>query len=204
MFKDSIIFTIALALVVFVHNTEYLEAGDLFTEAQAQEQKFFTDQEYFNEVMKFAHPTEQAIECLALNIYHESRNEEEVGQRAVGFVVMNRVESDLFPNSVCEVVYQARLSRWHLENTGKEVPIKNQCQFSWYCDGKSDTPYEAAKFEHARELAFQIIVGYNNNKLVDITNGALWYHAYYVKPKWAKDYERVGQYDSHIFYKRPS
>ena len=193
MFK-IITYTVLLAILTYLPTVEKGNAEEtIFSLAQAQEDK------YFDTLVDIIPPTEKQIECLAMNIYHEARNETRAGKMAVAMVTLNRVKSDLFPNSVCEVVYQGRISRWHQENTGKVVPIKNQCQFSWYCDGKSDKIYNPAKYEEARELAFRAITGYND--MVDITDGALWYHADYVKPKWAKDYERVGQIDTHIFYK---
>jgi spore germination cell wall hydrolase CwlJ-like protein len=193
MFK-IVTYTVLLAILTYLPAVEKGNAEEtIFSLAQAQEDK------YFDTLVDIIPPTEKQIECLAMNIYHEARNETRAGKMAVAMVTLNRVKSDLFPNSVCEVVYQGRISRWHQENTGKVVPIKNQCQFSWYCDGKSDKIYEPAKYEEARELAFRAITGYND--MVDITDGALWYHADYVKPYWAKDYKRVGQIDTHIFYK---
>ena len=79
--------------------------------------------------------------CLAMNIYHEGRSDNLAGQYAVADVVLNRVESKRYPNTVCEVVYQARMKpSW--KDPDKLIPIKNKCQFSWYCDGKDDYPHE--------------------------------------------------------------
>ena len=50
---------------------------------------------------------EAAFLCLALNIYHEARNQPVIGQIAVSEVVLNRVADDRYPGSICEVVYQA-------------------------------------------------------------------------------------------------
>jgi spore germination cell wall hydrolase CwlJ-like protein len=179
---------------------------DIFTEAQKQEQKFFqksTPDVHFGQVTEMLPNEEKAIECMALNIYHEARNESVVGQMAVAWVVMNRMRSERFPDTVCGVVYQARTSRWHRENTGKIVPIRNQCQFSWYCDGKSDKVYELDKFEDVRDIAKRVVSNDRRqyNKLTDITEGALWYHADYVNPKWSKDYVRTVKIGAHIFYK---
>ena len=46
------------------------------------------------------------VMCLALNIYHEARNQEVDGMYAVADVVMNRVEDYRYPSSVCGVVKQ--------------------------------------------------------------------------------------------------
>ncbi len=47
-----------------------------------------------------------AVECLALNIYHEARGEPEAGRLAVGHVVVNRALDGRFPKDVCQVVRQ--------------------------------------------------------------------------------------------------
>ena len=73
--------------------------------------------------------------CMAQNIYFESANQSFAGKLAVANVVMNRVDDLQFPNEVCDVIYQAKT---YVNWRGNEVPIKNQCQFSWYCDGLSD------------------------------------------------------------------
>ena len=75
------------------------------------------------------------MHCLATNIYHEARGESNEGKFAVGNVTMNRVDSNRFPDSICEVVYQAE---YRVNWKGDQVPRRHRCQFSWYCDGKSD------------------------------------------------------------------
>ena len=82
----------------------------------------------------------EARYCMAQNIYFESANQSFAGRLAVGHVVINRVEDLQFPNSVCEVIYQAKT---RINWKGNEVPIRNQCQFSWYCDGLSDEPVDS-------------------------------------------------------------
>lgn len=176
-----------------------LPAQTLFEEAEAVENEYFAEDKYFVEIVPFIPVEEKSIECLATNIYHEARSESEISRMAVGWVVLNRVHSDRFPDTVCEVVYQGRVSRWHLENTGKVVPLRHQCQFSWYCDGKSDRIYDRQSFEEARAIAVDLILNYS--KYEDPTSGALWYHADYVNPNWASDYIRTGQFGSHIFYR---
>jgi len=119
--------------------------------------------------------------CMALNIYFEARSEDFQSQLAVAHVVENRVESSSFPNSYCGVVQDGGESR-------------NQCQFSWYCDGKSDTPFDASAWKEAVRVAMIY------RKYSDPTDGALWYHAHYVQPRWAGgNYIAVG---SHKFYSK--
>ncbi|MEZ0537376.1 spore cortex-lytic enzyme [Caldicellulosiruptoraceae bacterium PP1] len=46
------------------------------------------------------------LNLLAHLIYGEARGEPYIGQVAIGAVVLNRVESPLFPNSIAGVIYQ--------------------------------------------------------------------------------------------------
>ena len=135
----------------------------------------------------------EALMCMALNIYHEARNQSMVGQVAVGEVVMNRVEDSRFPDTVCEVVKQAVTYK----NTDK--PVIHKCQFSWYCDGKSDKPnFNSDAWWRAKEYAYIVMSG---KIMVDVTQGATHYHATYVRPSWAKTKTRTTRIDKHIFYK---
>ena len=135
----------------------------------------------------------EALMCMALNIYHEARNQSMVGQVAVGEVVMNRVEDSRFPDTVCEVVKQAVTYK----NTDK--PVIHKCQFSWYCDGKSDEPnFNSDAWWRAKEYAYIVMSG---KIMVDVTQGATHYHATYVRPSWAKTKTRTTRIDKHIFYK---
>jgi len=132
--------------------------------------------------------------CLAQNIYFESGNQPMVGKIAVSHVVLNRVESDLYPDTICDVIYQAK----YRENwLGNMVPIRNQCQFSWYCDGKSDDPVDSKTWIASMQLARRIIQG----EWSDITEGATHYHADYTVPYWASSLNRTTTIDNHIFYK---
>ena len=140
---------------------------------------------------------ETAFICLALNTYHEAKNQSLVGQVATAQVVMNRVEDDRFPNTICEVVKQGP-TRPSWEDPEKEYPIKHRCQFSWYCDGKPDIPKNEKAWQKAQDVAFLVI--YDKIKL-DVTEGATHYHATYVKPSWAKTKTRTTRIESHIFYR---
>ena len=78
--------------------------------------------------------------CLAKNIYFEAGNQPLAGRLAVAHVTLNRVLDQQFPNSICEGIYQAnRNENWK----GDLVPILRKCQFSWFCDGKSDEPTDS-------------------------------------------------------------
>ena len=140
---------------------------------------------------------ETAFICLALNTYHEAKNQSMIGQIATAQVVMNRVEDKRFPNTVCEVVKQGP-TRPSWEDPNKEYPIKHRCQFSWYCDGKSDVPKNEKAWRKAQDVAFLV---YYNKIQIDVTEGATHYHATYVKPAWAKTKKRTTQIEKHIFYR---
>ena len=133
----------------------------------------------------------KSAHCLSMNIYHEARNEGLTGQRAVAWATMNRVNSDKYPDTICDVVYQAQLD----ENG---IPFKNKCQFSWFCDGKSDEVKDQASWRVAEQIAEEVMNAYG--KETDPTNGAFMYHAYYVTPYWASSYDKQARIDSHIFY----
>ena len=132
--------------------------------------------------------------CMAQNIYFEAANQSFAGKIAVGHVVINRVEDLQFPNDVCGVIYQAKTKvNWK----GNVVPIRNQCQFSWYCDGLSDEPVDSVTWIKSLRIADLVLTG----EYKDITEGALWYHADYIYPYWADELEEVTQIDNHRFYK---
>ena len=134
------------------------------------------------------------LACITQNIYHEARNESTAGWIAVADVTLNRVKSDAFPNTICEVVYES--PHYRSKNDGKLYPYKNRCQFSWYCDGKSDEIKNIKKYKQIYEVAKMT---YKNQ--LDITDGALFYHADYVKPRWAETMNVTARIDTHIFYK---
>lgn len=133
----------------------------------------------------------EQIDCLAENIYFESKGEPKLGQVAVGFVTLNRAKSDLFPKNICNVVKQ---------QTNKV------CQFSWYCEDKHRamlirkdlTTYSNPVYNEILETAVHIYLHYD--KLDDPTNGALFFHAVYVQPGW-KNLKKTVVIGKHIFYK---
>ena len=134
----------------------------------------------------------ESLMCLALNVYHEAKNQSFMGQVAVAQVVMNRVKDARYPNTVCDVVKQAETYKYK-----PTIPIKNRCQFSWYCDGKSDKPEEPKAWRDAMHVAN----GVYNGHIGDFVEGATHYHAYYVNPSWAKVKQYVLRIDDPIFYK---
>jgi len=124
------------------------------------------------------------LHCLAQNIYFEARSEPKAGKLAVAHVVLNRVDSGRFPSSVCNVVRQ-----------GGEM-VRHRCQFSWWCDGKSDQPRDRRAWRESVGLAKLVLGGRTD----DPTAGALWYHADYVSPNWRHTFLQGPTIGRHIFY----
>jgi N-acetylmuramoyl-L-alanine amidase len=131
------------------------------------------------------------LTCLAVTVYHESRGEPLVGQLAVANTVINRTHDSRWPNTICDVVKEGPTLAWN-----KSKPIKHKCQFSYYCDGKSDTPTDPVAFNQAMMVAQEAWHSYGR---IDITEGSLFYHAVDVNPAWK--YVYVMQIGNHIFYK---
>jgi spore germination cell wall hydrolase CwlJ-like protein len=122
------------------------------------------------------------VDCLAQNIYHEAGFESNEGKQAVAFVTLNRTLDERFPSKICSVVKQK---------------TRRTCQFSWFC-----LPVKLHKESEAykQSLEAALFVYANYDKLRDVTEGALFYHADYVRPKW-KGLEVTTVIGRHIFYK---
>ncbi|QKV19780.1 cell wall hydrolase [Oricola thermophila] len=147
-----------------------------------------------------AHPPiayEMEATCLTAALYHEARGEPREGQLAVARVILNRMRSKAYPDTVCGVVYQ-----------GAEKPFR--CQFSFACDRIPDFPREVACFRELHALAREILENGMPGRLLpgdprewreaefhEITH----YHATYVSPYWADRIGRVGQIGRHVFYR---
>ena len=128
----------------------------------------------------------EAVLYLALNIYHEARNEPLQGQIAVAEVTLNRVESSYYPDTVKGVVLQSG---------------KTSGAFSWTCDGKSDKPHEEKAWEKSIQIAETMYDAYMEEARVTVVGkDALFYHATYVKPYWLSDVSRIKKVGRHIFY----
>jgi spore germination cell wall hydrolase CwlJ-like protein len=122
--------------------------------------------------------------CLALAIYFESRAESVEGQQAVAAVVLNRVRDEKFPDDICDVVY---------EGGGK----RGRCQFSWFCDGRSDKPRDSVAWQRSLDVADAALGG----EISDPTDGALYFHSTSVRPKWRKKMTMTAAIDNHVFYR---
>lgn len=130
------------------------------------------------------------VDCLAENIYFEAQGEPAISKKAVALVVMNRVHSGDFPTTVCGVVKQ------------KEEGV---CQFSWWCNSKSREKAKKKRLDpetYNESQSVAINVYSNYKKLHDITGGALFYHAKYVRKRnlGVKRLQLTAKIGRHIFY----
>jgi spore germination cell wall hydrolase CwlJ-like protein len=143
-------------------------------------------------VVQMVNPEE--LECMTKNIYFEAAVESTAGKLAVAQVTMNRVKSQHYPNTVCKVITQGI----HYKNG---FPVRDRCQFSWYCDGKHDEPpTRGSMWKESQEIAEYVLT---TPDLKDITDGATHYHADYISsPRWAEPRRRTVEIDTHIFYNK--
>lgn len=140
----------------------------------------------------FAEIAEQS--CLTAALYHEARGESETGQLAVARVIINRARSRAYPPSICGVVFQ-------------NAERKNRCQFSFACDGHSDSPKNPEIRARIDRLAWTIL---RDRGTVDaeLARGpykmimdATHYHTRDVRPGWAGKLTPIGTIGHHIFYR---
>ncbi len=123
-------------------------------------------------------------ECLAQALYFESRGESVKGQFAVAEVILNRLDSALFPNTVCAVVRQGG---------------RGGCQFSYTCDRASDTIRDRASFAVAGKIARLMLDGAPRA----LTLGATNFHTLNVRPGWSRQFPRTASIGAHVFYRQP-
>mgnify|MGYP003653457068 CR=1 FL=1 len=149
---------------------------------------------------------QEELYCLAVNAYHEARGESFDDKFAVTQVVMNRVESTKYPDDVCGVITEGPLreswkTRQHsnLETQDRIFyPVKHRCQFSWYCDGKSDIIYNIDGWEDSVIAASLVYTGFGE----DIVKGATHYYAHdIVSPSWAERMEVTVKLKGHTYLK---
>jgi spore germination cell wall hydrolase CwlJ-like protein len=130
-----------------------------------------------------ASPLDDAITCMARSIYWEAKGKSTTDMEAVASVVMNRLGHEGFPDTVCAVVKQGSETR--------------NCQFSWWCDGRSDQVEEESQYAIAKEIARKAL----NKQLNDRTHGAMYFHDRNVKPAWARKYIKTTETSMFLFYK---
>jgi spore germination cell wall hydrolase CwlJ-like protein len=126
---------------------------------------------------------DDALTCLSRTIYWEAKGGSDADMEAVANVVLNRLGHEGYPDTVCGVVKQ-----------GVE---KKACQFSWWCDGRSDQVQEDDRYAASKEIARKAL----NQQLTDRTRGAMYFHDRNVKPAWASEYIKTAETGKFQFYK---
>lgn len=140
------------------------------------------------------------LDCMVANLYHEARGEGFAGMYAVAMVVLNRVEDKRYPDTICGVVQQGPVD-------ANGLPKRYRCQFSWWCDGKSDEMHDIDSFFKALGVAEMVLISLSSSGkkyvLPDVTEGATHYHTNEVSPKWRNDngMTKITEVGSHIFYR---
>ena len=127
--------------------------------------------------------------CLAEAMYYEARDQGWVGMLAVGVVIQNRVDHSRYPADLCSVVRQGRYRNGN--------PVKHQCQFSYYCDGKPERPAEKEAWATAQDIATLLTT---TEVEVAGLEDATHYHAVWVQPSWSTSLEKRQQIGGHVFY----
>jgi spore germination cell wall hydrolase CwlJ-like protein len=127
----------------------------------------------------------KAEKCLSEAVYFEARGEPVRGQIAVAQVVMNRVFSGFYPNTVCGVVYQ---------NAHRHLA----CQFTFACDDVADVVREPDMWERARKIAKATMDG---QLWLPEVSKSTHYHAYWVRPSWVHEMKKMYKYGVHTFYR---
>ncbi len=143
----------------------------------------------------------EELECLALNIYFEAGVESTAGKLAVANVTINRKNSSDYPDTICGVVKEGK--HYHDKRIDKRYPLRDRCQFSWYCDGLVDKPKKGRTWNTSLEVAEIALKKHYADILIDITDGSTHYHANWMEkyPSWAYTKKKMATIDRHIFYK---
>lgn len=123
--------------------------------------------------------------CLSEALYFEARGETIKGQFAVAEVILNRVKSGRFPDTLCSVINQG---------TGRRY----QCQFTYTCDGRKEVIAEPRAFRRVAKVARAAMDGIG----VDLTDGATYYHTVAVRPSWSRRFEETARIGVHVFYRQ--
>jgi spore germination cell wall hydrolase CwlJ-like protein len=113
------------------------------------------------------------LECLAKVVLHEAGNQSRTGQVAVAEVVMNRVRSPRFPNSICSVVLQR----------------------GQFFNVHAYRPFRDARWPRAVEIAREV----RDGNAPRVTNGALFFRAHYGAGFPGRT--RVATIGGHAFYR---
>lgn len=193
MFATLVRHTVTLAIIAFIffigYATGYVSNGAAKTiyVAPMPEQQYYEEPPAETPVEVFLpswveNSTEEEMECLAKNMYHEAKGEGLEGWLAVANVTLNRVRSNKYPNTICKVVYQNR-------------------QFSWTQDGLSDDPKNHKIWNRIVAIAGNMTAEGDFDRVEDNTNGATHFHATRITPYWVADMTPVNTIGNHAFYR---
>lgn len=127
-------------------------------------------------------PIDTPLVCLARAVYFEARGLPPVELSAVAHVALNRRADGEFPDTLCGVVREG----------GPSAP----CQFSWFCDGRSDKARNHAEYAAAVRAAWMALEGLT----ADPTDGANMFHNDRVRPGWTRSAEDRGWIGAHRFW----
>jgi spore germination cell wall hydrolase CwlJ-like protein len=123
--------------------------------------------------------------CLAIAMFFEARGESYDGMRAVAEVIINRVEHERFPNTICGVVFDG-------------------CKFSFNCDGLPEDMYAFREPDEisARETIIDLSSEVINGDYRLLSETVTFYHTTAVSPYWSRhdDFTMEGQIGVHVFY----
>ncbi len=159
--------------------------AQLFQSSFDSEQPHGFDVEHLDEMPQIQGDAEWA--CLTEALYFEARGETLKGQLAVAEVILNRVDSRRYPDTVCGVISQG-------------AKRMNACQFSFKCDGHPEKFSERTAYERVGKIARLMLEG--RERL--LTDGATHYHTRHVSPSWARRLTKTAQIGVHLFYRKPS
>ena len=140
--------------------------------------------------------------CMAEALFFETGNQPMIGILGAAEVILNRVKSERWPNTVCGVVHQGPINKWW-KKRGKIVPVKWKCQFTYYCDGKSDdiqVVYYKGNMQgksigpnmEAWKQSVQVSLLAMYGVTIDPTSGATHYYNHNIsQPSWGQVYPVV-------------
>ena len=130
--------------------------------------------------------SQEEIDLLATNVYFEERTaltygtitDEQAGQ--IVYVVLNRVKSKHFPDTVSDVIWQRK-------------------QFSWTHDGKSDTMRTKTARYKAYRITYKVLTGEIPNLVGDADH---YINRAASRATWWRGMKFRGKYGNHWFYER--
>ena len=113
-----------------------------------------------------------------------------LGRIAVGVVILNRVKEKQFPNTICGVVHAGHYN-------DKNVPLRNRCAFSYWCDGKPEIVSDLTAWTDAVVLTRLILHGITVRSILSANH----YNSIFVNPKWSQHVKELAIIGNHKFFK---